>query len=218
MSFQSKLLNVGVTVCRCVSYDINPQKIEFALWSPSKLIAVTAHLVQWMAMPVGKLQRSHGFCPFWMFTENARALGSWKSKWERFDTFRFKTMTQGDWAAAASRLDGSKWRGMLLVCPEHYAMQAEFESTVPLLADFVFFLDSSIRSVWSTLSLVLFALPTRRCCTSENLHLGWKQDRSRMGFKRTYGVAGQLHQPSHLICMLFKGADTGLTQCFWSGL
>ena len=79
-----------------------------------------------------------------MFIENARALGSW---WERFVTFRFKTMTQGDWAAAASRLDGSKWRGLLLVCPEHYAMQAGFESTVPLLADFVFFVDSSIRSV-----------------------------------------------------------------------
>ena len=41
------------------------------------------------------------------------------------------------------------------------------------------------------------AVALRRTCTLVAL-----------GFKRTYRVAGQLHQPSHLICVLFKGAET----------
>ena len=30
---------------------------------------------------------------------------------------------QGAWEAAARHLDGSAWRGLLLVCPEQHAMQ-----------------------------------------------------------------------------------------------
>eukprot|EP00435_Cladocopium_sp_Y103_P000406 s3426_g1.t1 len=38
--------------------------------------------------------------------------------------FTFSTRTsQGAWEAAACRLDGSAWRGLLLVCPEQHAMQ-----------------------------------------------------------------------------------------------